>query len=415
MIDALLPCPFCGSADIDAEFWRSTKTAGPGCMTCGGSAETVAIWNRRAQSDAPAPPHEHKRDISKDRGDDIFCACGEQLPRVTPLPADAPTFTLPRDSDALIAHIHAAEDAAAPARDAPYEMQGRKDYEPIKQYEIGPLPAPARDALASTTCSRLGETDEPCRATQSDAAPAHPRLATPAPDERNRQPFAPARDALVEDADSHWLRCWGNDEMARGNVSNAQRFIEIADRIEREASAALAQRDVPRAEPVAHLWQHSETGRVYYQGPQDDPPQRSYQCVGPLFLYAVPPARDALVDRRKKRNHAVNALESALRDEWQAGYAAALAQRDVPREPTTDMIDAMYHVFNASDDAEAWDRNTLDRFLSSLYRAAYDAAPPERSAAQRGFRLMPSNETLRRQIENDPDDDPSAGDFECTR
>jgi hypothetical protein len=37
------------------------------------------------------------------------------------------------------------------------------------------------------------------------------------------------------DADAHWLRVWGDDEMARGNVSNAQRFIEIADRIEKDS------------------------------------------------------------------------------------------------------------------------------------------------------------------------------------
>jgi len=44
----LLPCPFCGSDDIDAAFWRSDNDrCGPGCMACGSTAETSEKWNLR--------------------------------------------------------------------------------------------------------------------------------------------------------------------------------------------------------------------------------------------------------------------------------------------------------------------------------------------------------------------------------
>ena len=44
----LMPCPFCGSTDIDPEFWKSDDgKAGPGCMDCGGSNESFEAWNNR--------------------------------------------------------------------------------------------------------------------------------------------------------------------------------------------------------------------------------------------------------------------------------------------------------------------------------------------------------------------------------
>lgn len=49
----LLPCPFCGSSNVDAEGWVSTDRSGPACDDCSGSADTVALWNSR-----PSPgPH----------------------------------------------------------------------------------------------------------------------------------------------------------------------------------------------------------------------------------------------------------------------------------------------------------------------------------------------------------------------
>lgn len=44
---ALLPCPFCGSTNVDPEGWASTERKGPACDDCGASAETVERWNSR--------------------------------------------------------------------------------------------------------------------------------------------------------------------------------------------------------------------------------------------------------------------------------------------------------------------------------------------------------------------------------
>lgn len=42
----MLSCPFCGSCNIDPEGWASNDgRKGPACDDCGGSAETVALWN----------------------------------------------------------------------------------------------------------------------------------------------------------------------------------------------------------------------------------------------------------------------------------------------------------------------------------------------------------------------------------
>jgi Lar family restriction alleviation protein len=58
----LLPCPFCGSTNIDAEGWASTNSSGPACDDCGASAGStladtpeanIAAWNKRQpQTDA---------------------------------------------------------------------------------------------------------------------------------------------------------------------------------------------------------------------------------------------------------------------------------------------------------------------------------------------------------------------------
>lgn len=52
----LLPCPFCGSRNVDPEGWMSSKpdgsetgiiSTGPACDECAGSTESVERWNQR--------------------------------------------------------------------------------------------------------------------------------------------------------------------------------------------------------------------------------------------------------------------------------------------------------------------------------------------------------------------------------
>lgn len=40
-------CPFCGSNDTDREAWATRDRCGPGCMTCGATAESDEKWNTR--------------------------------------------------------------------------------------------------------------------------------------------------------------------------------------------------------------------------------------------------------------------------------------------------------------------------------------------------------------------------------
>lgn len=46
----LLPCPFCGSSDLDSRFWASEWSSGPGCNNCGATAEDDDGWNARDSS-----------------------------------------------------------------------------------------------------------------------------------------------------------------------------------------------------------------------------------------------------------------------------------------------------------------------------------------------------------------------------
>lgn len=43
----MLPCPFCGGADIDRSFWATEHGSGPGCSDCGATADTEHDWNSR--------------------------------------------------------------------------------------------------------------------------------------------------------------------------------------------------------------------------------------------------------------------------------------------------------------------------------------------------------------------------------
>jgi hypothetical protein len=48
--EALIPCPFCGSDDIDPAFvmYANDAECSPGCNNCGATAETAEKWNARS-------------------------------------------------------------------------------------------------------------------------------------------------------------------------------------------------------------------------------------------------------------------------------------------------------------------------------------------------------------------------------
>lgn len=56
-VDKCLPCPFCGSPNIDPRGWMSRDSAGPACDDCGAAAGYVGqtpegnleVWNKRVQ------------------------------------------------------------------------------------------------------------------------------------------------------------------------------------------------------------------------------------------------------------------------------------------------------------------------------------------------------------------------------
>lgn len=53
----LKPCPFCGSTDIDPEFWLNGEgKSGPGCMECGATGPSIEVWNTRASQAQGAEP-----------------------------------------------------------------------------------------------------------------------------------------------------------------------------------------------------------------------------------------------------------------------------------------------------------------------------------------------------------------------
>jgi len=67
-IEPLLPCPFCGSANVDPKGWASQNSSGPACDDCGASAGStladtpeanIAAWQRRT---TPASQHSELAD-----------------------------------------------------------------------------------------------------------------------------------------------------------------------------------------------------------------------------------------------------------------------------------------------------------------------------------------------------------------
>ena len=98
----LLPCPFCGSADIDAHGWASEHATGPACDDCGASAggvsaahaDNVAAWNQRSKAtpdDAEAVPcHLCDGGVKKSHTGSVWCeACNRTGYRTAPPVVDA--------------------------------------------------------------------------------------------------------------------------------------------------------------------------------------------------------------------------------------------------------------------------------------------------------------------------------------
>jgi hypothetical protein len=81
-------------------------------------------------------------------------------------------------------------------------------------------------------------------------------------------------------------------QFSRDDPDSRNRGLYTADQMRSYAAAALA---AAVAEPVAHLWQHSETGRTRVVMPdQVVTTDASWLVVGPLYL--APPQREPLTD-----------------------------------------------------------------------------------------------------------------------
>lgn len=64
----LLPCPFCGSTNIDPAEWSGNDgKSGPGCGNCGALAESAELWNQRV---APAALHPAQTIVLSDLKED---------------------------------------------------------------------------------------------------------------------------------------------------------------------------------------------------------------------------------------------------------------------------------------------------------------------------------------------------------
>jgi hypothetical protein len=78
---ALKLCPFCESDDLDHEAWASQTKRGPGCMSCGATAETKERWNTRPLEEAQSSELEHLRERVEELElyEDVYECCQELL------------------------------------------------------------------------------------------------------------------------------------------------------------------------------------------------------------------------------------------------------------------------------------------------------------------------------------------------
>ena len=95
----LMPCPFCGSVEVDSDGWKSDDGRnGPSCNDCGATAETITQWNSR--------PHAAE-EVRKATAPLIEAL--ETIARKSQLCLDAPIYRLNPDDCEM---IRAALDAA---------------------------------------------------------------------------------------------------------------------------------------------------------------------------------------------------------------------------------------------------------------------------------------------------------------
>jgi hypothetical protein len=122
-LEKLLPCPFCGSANIDPAGWSGIdEKGGPGCGNCGALADSAELWNRRATAPHAGPGPAEIRNITQiERSSD-------QSVRVTftsARAASAFSASLAHTQAALSAHpTHPAEPVCTVCEDAPAEIGG---------------------------------------------------------------------------------------------------------------------------------------------------------------------------------------------------------------------------------------------------------------------------------------------------
>lgn len=81
-IQSLNPCPFCKSTDVDPKGWMNGRgQTGPACNDCGGSAETIELW-QAATTTRVCVPDEWRNAMQ--RVLDWFDLCNEEGDLVCP-------------------------------------------------------------------------------------------------------------------------------------------------------------------------------------------------------------------------------------------------------------------------------------------------------------------------------------------